>query len=192
MAVNKMEVRKRFFINLIAKKIKEDIIDKNSDLDIIKTVSIGDLDLMPSPETLQHRNTAKNFLPAIYILPENVHNTTVNANKSISSGLYSYTLRYVHYYDYEDTTDNVENAIDIAETIADTLLADNNMAELGTSYVTLSDNGKDIGHILNTDVTNIYFNTLDTQVFKTLKLPVIVIDIDYVVTFRSMLVKGVQ
>lgn len=188
-----MAVRKRFFINLIAKKIKEDLINKNSDLDIIKTVSIGDLDLMPSPETLQHRNTAKKFLPAIYILPETVYNTTVNANKSISSGLYSYTLRYIHYYDYEDTTDNIENAINIAEIIADTLLEDNNMAERGTSYITLSDkNGNDIGHILDTDVKSIYFNTLDTQVFRTLKLPVIVIDIDYVVTFRSMLVKGVQ
>lgn len=189
-----MPVRKRFFVNDIAKKIKNDLINENSDLDkLLKTVSIGNIDLMPSPETLSHRDTALEYLPAVYIMPNDVLNTTVNANKSISSGRYSFLLRYVHYFDVNDTTNVMEKAIAGAELVAETLLEDHNLVptDSGTEYVELQDNnGKPIGHILNTEVHRIEFNTIDSEVFRGLKIPVILIDIDYEVVFRSLFVKG--
>lgn len=189
-----MPVRKRFFVNDIAKKIKKDLIDKNSDLDdLLQTVIIGNLDLMPSPETLSHRDTALRYLPAVYIMPNDVLNTTVNANKSISSGRYSFLLRYVHYFDVNDTTNVMEKAIAGAELVAETLLEDHNLVPTnsGTEYVELQDNnGNPIGHILNTEVHRIEFNTIDSEVFRGLKIPVILIDIDYEVVFRSLFVKG--
>ena len=69
MPVREKPVRKRFFVNDIAKKIKEDLINENSDLDFLQTVSIGNINLMPSPETLSHRDIALEYLPAVYIMP---------------------------------------------------------------------------------------------------------------------------
>ena len=194
MPVEKIPVRKRFFVYNIAKKIKEDLINGNPDLDRLQTVSIGNINLMPSPEILSHRDTALEYLPAVYIMPNDVLNTTVNANKSISTGRYSFILRYVHYFDVNDTTDVMEKAIEGAELVAETLLQDHNLVptDSGTEYVELQDNkGKPIGHILNTEVHRIEFNTIDSEVFRELKIPVILIDIDYEVVFRSLFVKGV-
>lgn len=191
--MNNMPVRKRFFVNNIAKKIKNDLINGNSDLNRLKTVSIGNTNLMPSPETLSHRDIALEYLPAVYIMPNDVLNTTVNANKSISSGRYSFLLRYVHYFDVNDTTGVMEKAIEGAELVAETLLEDHNLVptDSGTEYVELQDNnGKPIGHILNTEVHRIEFNTIDSEVFRELKIPVILIDIDYEVVFRSLFDKG--
>lgn len=192
MPVGEMPVRKRFFVNKIARKIKEDLIDKNSDLKRLKTVSIGNINLMPSPEILSHRDTALEYLPAVYIMPNDVINTTVNANKSISTGRYSFILRYVHYYDVKNTSNVMEDAIEGAELVAETLLEDHNLVptDSGTEYVELQDNnGKPIGHILNTEVHRIEFNTIDSEVFRELKIPVILIDIDYEVVFRSLFVR---
>jgi len=189
-----MAVRKRFFINTIAKKIKQDLINQNTDLDFLQTVAIGNIDLMPSPETLSHRETATKYLPAVYIMPDDVFNTTVNANKSISSGKYAFILRYVHYYDINDTTNVMEDAIAGAELVAETLLEDHNLVPTnsGTEYVELQDkNGTPIGHILQTDVPRITFDVVDTEIFRELRVPVILIDIEYQVTFRSLFVKGV-
>lgn len=189
-----MAVRKRFFINEIARKIKHDLINENEDLNFIKTVVIGDIDLMPSEEMLSHRDTAIQYLPAVYIMPNDVFNTTVNANKSISSGRYSFVLRYIHYYDKMDTSTVIEDAISGAELVAETLLEDHNLVPTnsGTEYVELQDkNGTPIGHILQTEVSRIEFNSIDAEVFKQMKLSVIVVEIDYEVTFRSLFVKGV-
>ena len=194
MPVEKIPVRKRFFVYNIAKKIKEDLINGNPDLDRLQTVSIGNINLMPSPEILSHRDTALEYLPAVYIMPNDVLNTTVNANKSISTGRYSFILRYVHYFDVNDTTDVMEKAIEGAELVAETLLQDHNLVptDSGTEYVELQDNdGKPIGHILNTEVHRIEFNTIDSEVFRELKIPIILIDIDYEVVFRSLFDKGV-
>lgn len=194
MPVEKIPVRKRFFVYNIAKKIKEDLINGNPDLDRLQTVSIGNINLMPSPEILSHRDTALEYLPAVYIMPNDVLNTTVNANKSISTGRYSFILRYVHYFDVNDTTDVMEKAIEGAELVAETLLQDHNLVptDSGTECVELQDNkGKPIGHILNTEVHRIEFNTIDSEVFRELKIPIILIDIDYEVVFRSLFDKGV-
>ena len=189
-----MPVRKRFFVNEIANKIKQDLINQNTDLDFLKTVSIGNIDLMPSPEELNYRETALQFLPAVYIMPDDVFNTTATPNKSISSGNYSFIMRYVHYYDRKDTSSVMTDAISGAELVAETLLEDHNLipSNSGTEYVELQDkNGTPIGHILQTDVSRIDFDVADTELFKQLKIPVVLVDIEYQVTFRSLYVKGV-
>lgn len=185
-----MAVRRRFFMRTILEKIKADLINPNTDLDFLQTVAIGDIDLMPTPKTLEHRDTALKYLPAVYIKPSDIYNTTVNQNKSISSGQYCVTLRYVHYYDNEDTANAIQNAISGAEVIADTLLEDHNFENQALTnapqYISLKDDdGTEIGDILQTELTKISFDTLETEFFKELSLPVIVIDIDYIVFFRS-------
>lgn len=183
--------RKRLFINAIADKIKQDLINGNTDLDFIKTVAKGDLYLMPSPETLGHKDTARQYLPALFIKPSDFFNTSVNQNKSISSGTYSFTLRYVHYYDTDDTTTVYDDAINGVELITDTLLGDDNMndeSKLGVwpSYIPLKDkDGEEIGDILGTDIFRVSFDEVDTEIFKQLDIPVLIFDIEYSVVFRS-------
>jgi len=185
-----MAVRKRFFTKQLADLIKADLINANTDLDLINTVSIGDVDLMPSPEDLKHRDTALEYLPAVYIKPTDVINVSVTRNKSISSGTYCFTLRYAHYYDIEDTTNAVSNALENAGLVADTLLEDNHFEDQAITnapqYINLQDNdGNIIGDILATDISRISYDTLETEIFKELQIPVIVVDIEYQIMFRS-------
>lgn len=188
-----MPVRKRFFMKEIATKIKQDLINRNTDLNMLQTVSIGDIELMPSPETLRNRNTALEYLPAVYIVPENIFTITASSNKSIAASKYEFTLRYVHYYDINNTNEVIEQAMEGAELVAETLLEDHNLVPTNSSvaYITINDlGGNPIGHILQTEVPRISFNSIESEIFDELKIPVILIDIEYTVTFRSLYVKG--
>jgi hypothetical protein len=193
-----LSVRRRFFISDIARRIKQDVIDFNQELNFAQTVSIGDIDLMPSPQTLSNREIAKTFLPAVFIMPDDVFNTTVSPNKTIASGRYDFILRYVHYYDNEDTTDTFENALMEAEILADSLLEDHNIdirQPERPEYVEVVDKNNYVqGMILGSDVHRISINSIDTEVFRQFNIPVLVADIEYEVTFRSVhkpYIKGV-
>ena len=190
-----MAVRKRFFTSAIAKKIKQDLVNSNTDLDFIKTVAVGDLYLMPSPEELSHRDVALQYLPAIYIMPSDIFNSSVNQSKSISSQEYTFTIKCVHYYDINDTTDMMITALETAELVAETLLEDKNFEDTtivnAPKYIALKDkNDKVIGNIIATEVGKISVNELDTEFFKTLGVPVIISEIEYCVLFRSLHEKG--
>ena len=185
-----MSVRKRFFTSEIARKIKQDLINPNSDLDILKTVAIGDLYLMPSPEELSHRDVALQYLPAVYIMPMKIENQIVSPSKSISNGVYNFVLKYVHYIDANDTSTVYEDALNNAGLIADTLLEDKNFEDQSISnapnYIALYDSsGKAIGDILETKVDCISINEVDGEFFRSLNIPVIVAEIEYDVLFRS-------
>lgn len=165
-------VRRRLFTNEIMDLIIS-LINENTDLSFVKTVSKGDLSLMPSPEQMQR------FLPAIYIDPSDLYNDS-SVNKSIAATKYEFDISYVKYYDTDMTFDVKEQAINEAQTVADTLMEDMNLNQQSLQE----------GRILKTDLPHISFNTEKSNIFTNLKVPVIVIDIKYFVYFRSNIVKN--
>lgn len=189
--------RKRFFADVIANKIKQDLINDNEDLDFVKTVMVGDLSLMPSPEEFNHKDVIQKYLPAVFIQPGMIYNVNATANKSVTASEYYFTLRYVHYYDKRTSKNYTMEAIQKGQLIADTLLEDHNMYDTSKinapQYVTLIDEstGEEVGCILETDVPDINFNSVDTEFFNALTLPVVIVEITYCVTFRSFYRKGV-
>jgi hypothetical protein len=122
------KARKRIFANILAKKIIESL-NADSDLDHIKTVSLGDLTTLPSDESLSRKDFLDSFFPAIYICPTDIYNSTVNGNKSISATSYHFVIRYLKNFDGDNDYLNIlESAITDAELIADILLADRDLS----------------------------------------------------------------
>lgn len=162
-----MGVRRRFFTNEISDLIYT-LLDTNNDLSFLKTIAKGDLSLMPAPEKY------KDFMPAVYIDPSDIYND-ISVNKSIAATRYEFDIRYVKYYVTDMTYDIKEQAINEAQFIGDTLMED-----MDLHCQDLSE-----GKILKTSLPHIAINSEENDIFTNLKVPVIVIDIQYLVYFRS-------
>jgi len=162
-----MPVRRRVFANQISNLIIR-ILEGNTDLAFLKTISKGDLSLLPAPEKYPE------YMPAILITPTDLFNET-NEGKEVIASSYDFDITYLKYYDNEYAYDVKEEAIKEAELLADTLMED---MDLNLTVIPE-------GRILATRLPHIGFNSDQSQIFKNLKLPVIVIDIRYVVYFRN-------
>jgi hypothetical protein len=164
-----MSVRKRTFSNAISDKILE-LLESNNDLDFVKTIMKGNLKLLPAPEKYP------DIMPVIFVDIQDLYNTRNVNGKQVMATVYEFKVTYVKYYAEEYSYDVKEQAIKEAEIVADTLVEDYDLDIMRMEQ----------GNILATDVPHIGFNTTENQVFENLKLPVIVIDIDYIVYFQNI------
>jgi hypothetical protein len=180
-------MRKPIVTHPIAKYIRE-MIDTNSDLGFVNSVAIGDLTLLPAPQDF------KSWLPAVLVCPADVSNSRP-ANKKVSSGIYTFTIRYVEYYDVSNFFDAQEQAIIHADAIANVLMNDDDMIDLNSTplsnigdyrYTIRDENNVNLGIIVQTDVPQINYNTIESEMFKELEIPAIVVEITYEVTYMSL------
>lgn len=179
--------RRRIFANAICDKIIAILDNPESTLDFVTSVSKGDLSLLPEPDSF------KEFMPAIIIDIDSINNIAATYSKSIISSEYYFNIRYLKYYDTELTYVIKQQAIDEAEKIADVLLDEGNF-QLDSKdpvirnkcLITDIDTSKIFGHILNASLPNILINSAETLIFKNLELPVIVVEMDYIVQFRTL------
>jgi hypothetical protein len=162
-----MAVRRRVFINKISDLIAR-LLEENPELTFLKTISKGDLSLLPAPEKYP------DVMPAVFIDATDVFNEA-NLGKEVTASAYEFEITYVKYYDKDFGYDIKEKAIEEAELIADTLMED----------MDLNNTILPEGRILLTKTPHIGVNSDQNQIFKNLKLPVVVIDINYVVYFRN-------
>jgi len=164
-------VQRRLFSNQIADAIIQRLIDKNNQLgsETIPTVAKGNINLLPAPDKLA------DYLPAIIIEVEDVFNIEATPSKSVLTSIYNFSVKYLQYYNIDNSFEEYSNAVTTSEIIADTLLEDNALQTYLNPY----------GRILKTEVPHISFSSTETQVFKDLQVPVILVDIQFVVYFRS-------
>ena len=52
-------------------------------------------------------------------------------------------------------------------------------------YTIFDNDTKPLGFIIQTHVGNIEFNTIDSEIFRRLKVPVVIVEMQYEVTFYS-------
>lgn len=177
-------MRKIVSTHAILTKIR-DLIDTSQEIDFVKSVAIGDLSLLPPPQEFEH------WLPAVLVCPNDVYNSRP-ANKKISSGTYVFAVRYVKYYDTSNFINAQSEAIQEADIIANVLMNDEDMMDFSRvtdplNYrFTVFDGETPVGFVIQTDVPHIDFNTIDSEVFKHLNLPVIITELTYEVTFYSV------
>lgn len=171
----------------IIKYIRE-MLDKSTEIGFVKSVALGDINVLPAPQGF------KDWLPAILVCPSDVVNSRP-ANKKISSGIYTFTIRYVKYYDVSSFLDAQEQAIVEADVIANILMNDDDMIDLNTTplssipdyrHIIKDDDGTPLGVIVQTDVPQINYDTLETEIFKDSEIPVVVIEMKYEVTYMNL------
>lgn len=164
-----MSVKKRTFANEIGDLILR-LLESNNDLDFVKTIMKGNLKLLPAPEKYPE------FMPVIFVDIVDLYNTRNLNGKQVLAQAYEFKVTYVKYYKEDYSYDVKEEAVKEAQIIADTLVEDYSVDMMSLPQ----------GHILATDVPHIGFDTTQNQIFENLKLPVIVIDIDYIVYFQNI------
>jgi hypothetical protein len=160
-----LSVRRRIFANTISDLIIN-LLEQTPSLGFIKTITKGDLSLLPAPEQYPE------FMPAVLVDITDVFNH-VHIGSTVSASAYEFTITYLKYYDIAYEYDVKQSSIKESELIADTLMED----------ITLKNIIIPDGRILETRTPHIGINSDQNQVFKNLKLPVIVTDINYVVYF---------
>ena len=162
-----MTVRRRVFANKLSSLICETL-SSYKELDFLVTISKGDLSLLPAPEDFDK------FMPAVIVDPTDVY-LAYSTNKSIAGSKYDFDIKYLKYYNGEYCLDVKEEAIAEGETIADVLMGD----------ITLNSTILEEGRVIDTELVHIGFNAEESQIFSNLELPVVVININYVIHFLS-------
>lgn len=169
----------------ITNKIRN-FIDNNAEIPFVKTVGVGDLSILPPPQNF------KDWMPAILVCPETIYNSRP-ANKKISTGEYNFIIRYIKYYDRSDFANVQAEAIQEADTIANILMNDEDMMDANRvndpysyRYTIFDNDNKPLGFIIQTHVSNIEFNTIDSEIFRRLNVPVVIVEMQYEVTFYSI------
>lgn len=199
--------RKRFFTNKLIDTIITKILSECSttditkqDLNFLKTISKGDLSMLPSPADIKNKDFSLQYFPALYIYPEITHNTIANGNKSISSKEHSFIMRYMEYINMDDTSNVVANCIDRSDLIASFLEEDDSWKSSTNSRTNINgllenpsgfteifgSDGSLIGQILETSVPKILYDTVETQAFKELEIPIVLVELNFVLSFRTV------
>lgn len=166
-----MSVRRRVFANTLSSLICATL-ESSEELQFLRTISKGDLSLLPEPEFF------KDYMPAVIVDPTDVY-IKYSTNPSIAGSKYDFDITYLKYYNSEYNLNIKEEAITEGETIADVLMDD----------LTLKSAILEEGRVLNSEVVHIGFNSEQSQIFTNLKLPVIVVSINFIIYFLSNKVK---
>lgn len=163
-------------------------IDTSNEIPFVKTVGIGDLSVLPPPQKLE------SWTPAVLVCPETV-SLSRPANKKFATGEYSFVIKYIKYYNTSDYINVQAEAIKEADILANILMNDEDMMDhpsrvedpYNYRFTVFDKNNKPLGFIIQTDVLNMEFNTIDSEIFKRLNVPAVVVEIQYQLTFYSIL-----
>jgi hypothetical protein len=178
--------RKVFFTKEIRDLIRELLTD-NHDLNFIKTIESGSLEMLPSPEYFNNVKKINDYFPALLIEFEELENFDVDETKRINTTEYMFNIQYLKYYDQE-VLDMHELAEEEAGIIADTLQDDNHMKTFEKLPMLFDKFGTPVANILYTNVGGIIKNQSINEVLKEFKIPLISLEINFCVTVRTLYV----
>jgi len=168
-----------FYSNEIGERIRG-LIDTKVSAECAKNVSVGDISILPAPDKLNE------YLPAVLITTNEVENVSTNENLDISYTPYYYTIYYLYPYTYENDSNTEIEAKKYAQEVANVLM---NYRTLDNFKIPALDT--EIGGlVIYSKLSNIKFDSAESEVFRALEVPAKIITMDFAVGFRTYRKEG--
>ena len=163
-----------FYTTEIADEIRR-LLDEKLPIEVAKNISVGDFTILPAPEKLDE------YLPAVIINLSDNDVVDSNIALDIYTQQYTYDIYYLYPYTFNEFEDTPVEAIQKAETIANTLM----------NYRTLDDfiieptEDESGGQVITSAISRLTFDNAETKLFRALEIPAYIVHIEYYLVFRT-------
>lgn len=165
-----------FYPNEIACKIKQLINDNISSVSA-KNITVGDFSVLPQPKDLPK------YLPAVLINNDEIVNVFANESLNIAYTPYYYSIYYIYPYTFEHVS-STETEINTKKYINELSNVLMNFRTLDNFKIEKNDNEAG-GLVVYSKLSNIEFDTAESEFFRGLKIPVNISKITFCVGFRT-------